>query len=195
MEGPLVGCESSLPEVGEVSVQSATGTQSTVPDDVARSLEQRRRKLLLRSAIPVLLSGIVICWIAIVVRNRQYSTEAAQQFEKNIAGLIAVFEESGTLPLSYPPQDTEGVSADLPNFNYIDAAEILRLRDLPDDLLVAYSNLIRQVFRSDTRMIALRSGSKIQVKAVSANEFEQLRHRQADRLQADGQSRNPNKIH
>ncbi len=167
-------------------MQPATNSSPNNPERVARSLEQRRRRTLLRSGIPLLLSGILICWAAVMLRNRQYSAEAAQRFEQNIAGLISIFEESNSVPLSYPPHahpGDQGLSPDLADFHYLESDEAIRLRGLPEDLLVAYSDSIRQIFRRDSRMIAVRVGSKIEVKMVSADEFNALRERQSARLQ------------
>lgn len=121
--------------------------------------------------------GLLICFLAVLLRNRAYVRQGITRFEKSTADLTATFADSASLPMSYPPPDASGVPQTAKGLQYQDAAVIRHLRESQEGGVVAYSDNIRQILRPDARIVLLLDSGQLSIETMSANQFS--RHQEA----------------
>lgn len=159
---------------GLCSVQGLADLNTELAERVAKGRERRRRMKIVRNVVPLLVVGVLLCAAAIRLRNRAYLTEARASFEADVADLIRIVEETGNVPLLYPPRGPDGQLTAAPGFTYIDSTTVQHLRDLDQDLIVAYSQSIRQILAPYARMVAVRTGSRVEVRVMELTEFRRI---------------------
>ena len=159
-------------------MQELADLNAELAERVAKGREHRRRMKIVRNVVPLLVIGVLLCAAAIRLRNRAYLTEARASFEADVAGLIRIAEEAGTLPLLYPPRGPDGQLTAAPGFTYVDSTTVQHLRDLDQDLLVAYSQGIRQILGPDVRRVAVRTGSRVEIRVMELSECRQILNEQ-----------------
>ena len=155
-------------------VQELADLNTDLAERVAKGREHRRRMKIVRNVVPLVVIGVLLCAGAVRLRNRAYLTKARASFETDVAGLIRIVEETGTPPLLYPPRGPDGQLTAAPGFTYIDSTMVQHLRDLDQDLIVAYSRAIRQILGPDARMVAVRTGSRVEIRVMSWSECRQI---------------------
>lgn len=153
----------------------------TSEDDVrfraAEGREHRRRRRVFRSILLLMAMAIGLCVLVIWHRNSVRLNQATRVFERHLAGedhppgLIETFEADGRLPLSYPRRQAGQPPIPGHEFTYIDGDMVLYLRDSQGPLIIAYTQQIRQIFRPDLRVVAVKKGNRIEVQTWHADRF------------------------
>jgi hypothetical protein len=125
--------------------------------------------------------GVLLCAGAVRFRNQGRLADATAEFEGQIAGLVRTHQETGTLPLFYPPRDAGGLPSDTGRFTYVDSTIVRHLRDSTEDVIVAYSGWVRQILGPEARIVAVRQGGQIRTTTMWAPEFRRLLAEQEQR--------------
>lgn len=140
---------------------------------VAQSREQGRRIRIVQRIAALGAMGLLICFLAVLLRNRAHLRQGKTRFEKSIVTLRANFADTASLPMSYPPPDASGLPQTAEGLTYQDVSVIRHLRESQEGGVVTYSDNIRQILRPDARIVLMLNSGQLSIETMSASQFRQ----------------------
>ncbi len=165
-------------------MQDLADANAEIASRVARGREQQRRRRILRSILPLLLIGTLLLGGGIRLRNRSRLDSAKDAFQAEVAGLIQTVEQTGNLPVFYPPRGPDGLPTGDPGFSYVDSAMVRHLRGSGRELIVAHSAPVRQIMGTDLRVVAWWRDGRIEVQPMPTRECQEALAEQQRRTDA-----------
>jgi len=151
-------------------MQPAT-TVEALAGRVTASRQRRRRIRVLRNVAALLVMAVAVFLVVVWQRNTVRLETAQSGFESRAAELVRTFEATGKLPLFYSSRDSEEASTAKGRLNYVDPEMARRLQASRRPVIVAYSEVIRQIVRPDRRVVAIKDGDTIRFEVLSTRQF------------------------
>jgi len=153
---------------------------------IAREREGHRRRRIVQKILLLALMATALCVVVVWQRNRVRLADASERFRSQLSGLQEFYQSTGTLPGAYPFPDELIGRVVAEKFTYVGGELTRLLGPSRDDLIVAYTPSIRQVFGSDVRIVALVEGDRLRVERIPDNRFRRMLRNQQDQVRRPG---------
>ena len=132
----------------------------------------RRRSRIVRSAVLLLVGLVALCLVILVIRDVRHKTRALDLTRWHADTIARRIGSQGALPRNLNPEVDETVSSGELRLYWPPSQDVPVLRAYPKPIIVAWSAVIGQVFRTNGRAVVFFEDGRCEVQWLGTGAFD-----------------------